>query len=115
MKEKSPAVQWYPKQYLGDDNVFAMEWDARGMHHWLLNISWQQDPPGTLPNDDALIRRWLGSPSEDIWRRVKPQIMRAWSVQGDRLANSGMVRAWERQQKFSASRTKSANARYENS
>lgn len=112
MKEKSPAVQWYPKQYLGDDKIIAMDWDARGMHHWLLNISWQQDPPGTLPDDMALISRWLGSPPDPIWRRVRPQIFSAWSLQDGRWVNSGMVRAWERQQKFSASRKKSSDARW---
>jgi hypothetical protein len=110
---KSPALQWYPKQYLGDDKVLAMDWDARGMHHWLLNISWQQEPKGSIPNDMALIRRWLGSPSDDIWRRVRPQIFSAWSFRDGRWFNGGMVRAAVRQQAFSESRTKSVRKRYE--
>lgn len=113
LKEKAPAVQWYPKQALGDDKILAMDWDARGMHWWLLNLSWQQEPPGTIPDDDAVIRRWLGSPSDDVWRRVRPQIMTAWPVQDDRRANAGMVRAAERQRAFSESRTVSARARWD--
>jgi hypothetical protein len=100
LKDKAPAFQWYPKQYLGDDKVLAMDWDARGMHHWLLNISWQQEPPGSLPNDFDQIRRWLGSPSDDVWRRVRPQIFCSWSLRDGRWFNSGMVRAWERQQTY---------------
>jgi hypothetical protein len=105
-KEKSPAVQWYPKQYLGDDKVLAMEWDARGMHHWLLNISWQQEPRGTIPNDTGLIRRWLGSPSDEIWRRVWPQIKESWLLQDGRFVNAGMLRAAQRQEAYSKRRTK---------
>ncbi len=100
MKEKSPAVQWYPKQALGDDKILAMDWDAKGMHYTLLWISWQQEPPGTLPNDMAAIRRWIGSPSDDVWRRVSSQILAAWPIQGDRRVNAGMFRAWERQQTY---------------
>lgn len=106
MKEKSPAVQWYPKQYLGDDKVIAMEWDAKGMHHWLLNISWQQEPRGTIPNDTGLIRRWLGSPSDEIWRRVWPQIKESWLIQDGRFVNAGMLRAAQRQETFSKRRSK---------
>jgi hypothetical protein len=114
-EDKAPALQWYPKQYLGDDKVLAMDWDARGMHHWLLNISWQQEPKGSLPNDMALIRRWLGSPSDDVWRRVKPQIFNAWSLRDERWFNNGMVRTSDRQKVFSESRTKSLRKRYEKS
>jgi hypothetical protein len=113
VKDKSPALQWYPKQYLGDDKVIAMDWDARGMHHWLLNISWQQEPKGSIPDDMALIRRWLGSPTEDIWRRVRPQIFSAWTLRDGRWFNDGMVRTAERQKVFSESRTKSLRKRYE--
>ncbi len=80
MKEKAPAVQWYPKQALGDDKILAMDWDTKGMHYTLCWISWQQEPPGTIPDDAALIRRWLGSPSEDIWRRVSSQLYVAWPL-----------------------------------
>jgi uncharacterized protein YdaU (DUF1376 family) len=107
MKEKSPAFQWYVKKFLGDDDVLAMEWDARGMHTWLLNISWQQEPRGTLPNDTAQIRRWLSSPSDDVWRRVWPQIKAAWFVQDGRLANKGMLRSAERQKKYAERSEKS--------
>jgi uncharacterized protein YdaU (DUF1376 family) len=100
MREKSPAFQWYPKQFLGDDDVLAMEWDARGMHVWLLNLSWQQEPRGTLPNDTAQIRRWLSSPSDDVWRRVWPQIKAAWFIQDGRWANKGMLKSAERQKKY---------------
>jgi len=102
---RPPAIQWYYKQWLGDNKVLAMDWDARGMHFHLLMISVQEDPPGSLPNDMDAIRRWLSLPSgsveaNEIWRRVKPQIFAAWSRQGERWFNSGMVETMERQQRY---------------
>lgn len=109
---KPPAFQWYPKQYMGDDKVLAQEWDARGMHFWLLNISWQQEPRGSLPDDMATIRRWLGSPPDDVWDRVQPQIFAAWKLRDGRWFNSGMAETAERQKVYSESRSKSARARW---
>jgi len=102
---RPPAIQWYYKQWLGDNKVLAMDWDARGMHFHLLMISIQEEPSGSLPNDMDAIRRWLSLPSgsvdaDRIWRRVKPQIFAAWSLQDDRWFNSGMVETMERQQRY---------------
>lgn len=114
---KAPAYQRYAKQILGDDVCLAMDWDAYGMHNWLLDISWQQDPPGTIPNDQAVIRRWLRNPSDDVWRRVWPQLMPAWLVTQDgRLGNAGMMRTAERQRNYSnGNRGKGAAKQYANS
>jgi hypothetical protein len=117
LKEKSPAVQWYPKQALGDDKIIAMDWDAKGMHYTLCWLSWQQEPPGTIPGDAALIRRWLGLspdatdiPSSDpgrkdhspvcrcpdcVWRRVSPQLYAAWPA-ADRTTHPEQSDLWGR-------------------
>lgn len=79
-----------------------MEWDARGMHVHLLNISTQEEPPGSIPNDMAAIRRWLGSPSEDIWRRVRPQIFAAWELRGERWVSPGMERTFEKKANYAS-------------
>ncbi len=102
---RPPSIQWYYKQWLGDNKVLAMDWDARAMHFHLLMLSIQENPPGTIPADDAAIRRWLNLPlnsveSDQIWRRVKPQVLAAWQPEGDRLGNTGMLAAVERQTKY---------------
>lgn len=88
-----------------------MEWDALGMHDWLLNLSIQEEPPGSIPNDMAVIRRWLRSPSDDVWRRVQPQIFAAWKFRDSRWYNDGIVRACDRRDAY-AKRSKVPN-RYE--
>jgi hypothetical protein len=102
---RPPAIQWYYKQWLGDNKVLAMDWDARGMHFHLLMMSIQEEPAGSLPDDMAAIRRWLNLPSgsvdfDGIWRRVKPQIFAAWTLRDGRWFNSGMVETMERQQRY---------------
>ena len=116
-KEKAPAYQRYAKQILGDDIVLAMDWDAVGMHNWLLDISWQQTPPGTIPDDQAVLRRWLRLPpnavlcassdpycrcNDHVWRRVWPQISPAWPIlESGRRGNHGMMRTAERKANYS--------------
>lgn len=97
---RPPSIQWYYKQYLGDNKVLAMDWDASGMHAWLLNLSIQEEPSGSIPNDMAVIRRWLRNPSDDVWRRVHPQIFAAWKLQDGRWFNSGMVATAERSERY---------------
>jgi len=100
MVARPPSIQWYYKQYLGDNHVLAMEWDASGMHTWLLNLSIQETPPGSIPNDMAVIRRWLRNPPDDVWRRVQPQIFTAWKLRDDRWFNDGIVRSCERRDAY---------------
>lgn len=130
-KVKGPSIQWYYKQWLGDQKVLGMDWDANGMHFWLINLSVQEDPAGTIPNDMALIRRWLRlSPgiagqcqrtndpacrcSDCIWRRVQPQIFNAWSLQNGRWYQKGVQEAVERQRAFSEGRSLAAKSRWKN-
>jgi hypothetical protein len=112
VNEKSPAYQRYPKQIMGDDIVLLMDWDAYGMHNWLLDVSWQQEPRGTLPNDQAVLRRWLRNPSDETWRRVWPQISPAWRLlDSGRLGNSGMMRCAIKQENYSrGNKGKGANS-----
>lgn len=115
---KAPAFQFYPKQYVADNYVQAMEWDARGMYVHLLCMAWQEIPPGSIPNDDAVIRRWLNlsRDTEDdlhIWRRVRPQIMAAWVIRDGRWYQSGLCETWERMQRRSEASTNNVRKRYD--
>jgi hypothetical protein len=91
----APAFQFYPKQWLGDDRILEMDWDARAMHLHLMCVAWQQSPPGTLPADERRVRRLLGNPKD--WARLGPQILSAWVQIGDRFAQRGLLREAEKQ------------------
>lgn len=102
---RPPSIQWYYKQWLGDNKVLAMEWDAYGMHFHLLMMSIQEVPAGSIPDDVALIRRWLRLPSgqsdsDRAWARVQPQIFAAWALRDGRWFNTGMTEACERRDTY---------------
>jgi uncharacterized protein YdaU (DUF1376 family) len=109
---KAPAFQFYPKQWLGDDKVLAMDWDARAMHMHLMCIAWQQTPPCTLPDDDDMIRRWLGNPKK--WKLLKNQILSAWKMDDGRWVQSGLLEQFKKQDAYRESRKSGANARWGN-
>ena len=114
MTNKLDGFLFNAKQWLGDDAVLLMDWDARAMHLHLLCLAWQQEQPGVLPNDDNLLRRWLSNPPATEWTdRLKPQIMRAWRVQEPFIIQDGLAREHTRQVNTSAKRKAAANSRWD--
>ena len=70
MKNKSPAFQFYPKDYLSDINVQIMSLPERGAYINLLCHEWLE---GGLPNDDDILsilsglgEEWFGKSGEKI-------------------------------------------------
>jgi uncharacterized protein YdaU (DUF1376 family) len=108
---KAPAFQFYPKQWLGDDKVMLMDWDARAMHLHLMCVAWQQEDPCSLPDDDDLLRKWVGNPKD--WQRIKTQVFRAWKLENSRWIQLGLLREYEKQSKFSESRKSNAFKRWD--
>jgi uncharacterized protein YdaU (DUF1376 family) len=106
---RAPAFQFYARDWLADPNVLLMDWDAQGMHVHLMCIAWQADPPCTIPADDDIVRRYCLDPSDEVWAKVRPQIMRAWSLEGSRLVHLGLLQNHKEQKAFNESRR--ANAR----
>jgi uncharacterized protein YdaU (DUF1376 family) len=106
----TPAFQFYPRQWLSDDKVMLMSWQARGMHMHLMCISWQQDDPCTLPQDDAQLKSWLGHPKN--WPELKAQIFRAWKFENGRWVQEGLLREYRKQKAYSESRSRVSNARW---
>ncbi len=111
-QEKAPAFQFYVKQWLGDDKVLQMDWDARAMHMHLMCIAWQQDDPCSIPNDEKKLRKWLGNPDDETWARVWPEIQQAWTPVGDRLVQKGLLRQLKKQKKYSARGKENVQKRY---
>ncbi len=112
---KSPAFQFYPKQWLGDDRVMLMDFDARGMHLHCMCIAWQQTDACTLPDDDEKLRRWCGNPDRDDWeKRLKPQIFSAWKKEKGYWIQTGLKREYSKQNERSDKNRKAANARWKN-
>lgn len=114
-----PGFMFRVKQWLGDNNVMLMDWDARGMHMHFICICWQQDPPGTLPNDDTKLKRWAHNHPE--WDRLKSQIFNedprqsSWKLVDDLWIQEAVLKEFIRQSEYRLTRKKAANKRWNKS
>jgi len=84
-----PYFRYFPGDHL--KAKVGMTHEQKGIYTELLEISWGQTPPGTLPNDPAEIARLLGVPL----KRFTPQgpiVLRAWTRQGKRLVHEWLQR-----------------------
>lgn len=114
MSMRADGFYFNVKQWLGDDAILLMDWDVRAMHLHLMCLAWQQDQPGALPGDEALLRRWAGGVDREEWdSRIRPQILRAWKIIDGFWVQEGLVREWERQSSNSKKRQAAARARWD--
>lgn len=60
MSDRPPAMLFYFKDFMTDGNVLAMTTEEKGAYLLLLCQAWEQEPPATIPNDDAVLARWCG-------------------------------------------------------
>lgn len=90
--------------------MIMMEWAARGMHLHFMCLAWQEDPPCSLTDNNAALRKMVGSPRR--WRELKKQIFRAWQHEGRRWVQLGLLREFQKQQKYSESRKANALKRF---
>jgi uncharacterized protein YdaU (DUF1376 family) len=101
------------KQWLGDDAVLLMDWDVRAMHLQLMCVAWQKTPPGTLPDDNTMLCKWLSCLDKQAWsERIRPQLAQAWRIADGRWHQDGLMREWERQASNSQKRRAAANIRW---
>lgn len=71
-REKSPAFQFYPADFLADDKVTCMSSAAKGAYIVLLCQCWLHQ---TLPNDPQQLRRlahYEGRHWSQIWPQLRP-------------------------------------------
>jgi len=64
--DKPPAFQFYPKDFLSDINVSAMDMEERGIYITLLCYCWLEDG---IPKKSRMVKKWLknGSPLCDCF------------------------------------------------
>jgi hypothetical protein len=68
-KEKSPAFQFYPKDFLTDERVQLMSHTERGIYVTLLCLCWLE---GSLPADVNQLAKLVSLPA--------PRFMRLWNT-----------------------------------
>jgi hypothetical protein len=67
VKPKPPAFQFYPKDWLSSKTVLRMTPAQCGYFINLLANAWDNDPPGTLPNDPDILWRLARAESKAVF------------------------------------------------
>ncbi len=96
---KSPAFQFYPKDFLSDENVRVMSLQECGAYIRLIALCWIE---GTLPVDTERLARLVGVPLatfRKIWPALDP-CFRAHPTNSDRLIHPRLEREREKQENF---------------
>lgn len=105
-KEKSPAFQWYPKDFETDEVAACMSLSERGVYITLLGYCWLE---GSIPDDASKLAR-LCRCSESELRRAWPAVSQKFTPREDgRLLNSRLEKERESQREHS-DRRKNASA-----
>jgi len=115
MKDRPPAFQFYPRQFVGDDQIMAMDLEAIGAHILLMCAAAASPERYRIDADEYAIRMRLRNPADADWGRIKKQLLSGpWKVSADGKwwVQDGLRRTFEKQKDFSESQRGNANARW---
>ena len=96
MKAKSPAFQFYPKDWLSDGPVREMTHEQKGIYADLLSIYWIEEG---LPSDLGRLARLTGVPARRFEKLWEP-IGRCFRIEGDRLVQKRLEEEKAKQDAF---------------
>jgi len=116
MKYREPAMQFYFRQFSGDESVASMDLDAVGAHILLMCYAGASKHQFKIEFCDEKIRRILRGVSDENWIRIKQQLLSAWEVSEDGkwLIQNGMKRSLSKRKAFCDKQREKANARWAN-
>jgi uncharacterized protein YdaU (DUF1376 family) len=107
--EKSPAFQFYPKDFLSDEKQIQMSLAAVGIYIRLLCHCWNE---GSLPADPVSLARLAGAGKKEF-RTAWPSIQSCFQTTPEgRLVNPRMDRDRVSQTRFRSSQSRRAEARW---
>ena len=93
--EKSPAFQFYPKDFLMDDKVAIMNMEARGVYITLLSYCWNNKG---LSNDQEELKQMCGYPKN--WDKIWEKVGTCFYVKGGKLFNKRLDKEARKQKKW---------------
>jgi uncharacterized protein YdaU (DUF1376 family) len=102
---RSPAFQYYPKDFLADANVIPMTLTEVGAYWKLVSICWLQ---GSLPSGHAALARLLGI-GTTAFTRLWPALEPCFRLNNDRLVHPRLEH--ERREQVKRRRASAKNGR----
>lgn len=113
MAERSPAIQFYFRQFAGDEHVISLSVEAVGAHILLMCAAGASENGYWLPNDSKLLRAICHHMSSRKWQNISSELLNgAWklSENGDRIEQTGMMRSFMKQKEFSIQQSERGKA-----
>jgi uncharacterized phage protein (TIGR02220 family) len=115
MTNKSPAFQFYPGDFLSDENVICMSFEERGIYITLLSNCWIQ---GSIPADHNKLEKLLPGINDPSSLNNVLERFNEMPGNPDRLINNRLEKEREKQDNFRDSKSESgkrgAEKRWEN-
>lgn len=98
--EKPPAFQFYPKDFLSDEDQAVMSCEQAGAYIRLICHAWNE---GSIPDDAVKCARLAGSEPKRFTSQIWPSVRPCFRLkEGDRLVHLRLEREFEKQREFSA-------------
>lgn len=109
-------MQFYFRQFSGDESVASMDLDTVGAHILLMCYVGASKHLFKIEFSDEKLRRILRGVSDENWSRIKQQLLSAWEVSEDGkwLVQNGMKRSLAKRKAFCDKQRERANARWAN-
>lgn len=101
MKSKSPAFQFYPKDWLSDPDVASWGLAERGAFITLLCYIWENDG---IKNDENYIKRLLGNPRN--FPKLYSKVKNKFYFDGEMIHHPRLMKEREKQRQNKVSRQK---------
>ena len=111
MPSKLPWFPFYPSDFATDNKVRAMTTTEVGCYFKLLIVAWDENPPGTIPDDDDTISRYL-SMHLDEWLQYKPRVTAAFKLKDGRWNQKRLMAEAAKSQGITEVRSSAAHARW---
>lgn len=92
-KEKSPAFQFYPREFLADGNVSGMALDELGAYIKLICVCWND---GSVPMQTARLANMVGVP-EKTFLKLWPAVRACFTEQDGRYVHLRLERERDKQ------------------
>lgn len=107
-------MQFYFRQFSGDESVASMDLDAVGAHILLMCYAGASKHLFKIEFSDEKLRRILRGVSDENWSRIKQQLLCAWEISEDGkwLVQNGMKRSLSKRKAFCDKQRERANARW---
>lgn len=97
-REKAPAFQFYPKDFISDERVMRMTYTERGIYITLLSVCWLE---GSIPGQPRAIAMMLKIPTARFLKLWRGPLSRCFETNSDgRLIQKRLEREREAQARY---------------